>query len=508
MKALKKLAGMILAVCLMIPMLGTVAFAADGVLMFSDPSGKVGENVNVDLVVQSSSGTVGDVNVSMSYDAAALEFVSGEGFTAEGGTLTYTGTGSSSELRATVTFRALQATDTTLSVNSSTAVLSSGETLNLEQGSSAISIAAADDGTTSVEPTTTTTQTTGDATDIAVTVNGTEYNFSEAFTTSDIPEGYSETTMTFHGGERRFVVNDAGVYLGFLVDGSGAGSFFLFDTEDATFAPFILLAISDTTSIIPLDKPDEVNLPDNYQESELTVQEQVYPIWSDPSVSDRYYVIYALNTRTGQEDLYQYDSEDETYQYFVAPEPVEEEETGSALPGAAGAFISEHILPILVAGAAVCILLLILMIIFAVKLVHRNQELDDLYDEYDIPYDDGEEEDKKKSGKKASASAAEPDDEYDDDDIEYDDDDLDAEYDDEFDDGEYDDESDREEYDDDEYGYDDEDLDDGYDDEDIFVDDEDDFDTGYEPSGKGRGGRNSRKKEASEDDYDINFIDL
>lgn len=510
MKALKKLAGMILAVCLMIPMLGTVAFAADGVLMFSDPSGKVGENVNVDLVVQSSSGTVGDVNVTMSYDTAALEFVSGEGFTADGGTLTYTGTGSSSELRATVTFRALQATDTTLSVSSSTAVLSSGETLNLEQGSSAISIAPADDGTTSVEPTKTTTQTTGDATDIAVTVNGTEYNFSEAYTTSDIPEGYSETRMTFHGGERKFVVNEAGVYLGFLVDGSGSGSFFLFDTEDATFAPFILLTISDTTSIIPLDKPDEVNLPDNYQESELTVQDQVFPIWSDPSVSDRYYVIYALNTRTGQEELYQYDSEDETYQYFTAPEPVEQKETEAALPGAAGAFISEHILPILAAGAAVCILLLILMIIFAVKLVHRNQELDDLYDEYDIPFDDEEEEDKKKSGKKASATAAEPDAEYGDDDIEYEDDieydDFDAEYDDEFDEGEYDDESDSEEYD--EYGYDDEDLDDGYDDEDIFDDEEDDFDTSYEPSGKGRGGRNSRKKEASEDDYDINFIDL
>lgn len=513
MKALKKLAGMILAVCLMIPMLGTVAFAADGVLMFSDPSGKVGENVNVDLVVQSSSGTVGDVNVTMSYDAAALEFVSGEGFTADGGTLTYTGTGSSSELRATVTFRALQATDTTLSVSSSTAVLSTGETLNLEQGSSAISIAAADDGTTSVEPTTTTTQTAGDTTDIAVTVNGREYNFSEAFTTSDIPEGYSETTMTFHGGERKFVVNEAGVYLGFLVDGAGSGSFFLFDTEDATFAPFVLLTISDTTSIIPLDKPDEVNLPDNYQESELTVQDQVFPIWSNPSVSDRYYVIYALNTRTGQEDLYQYDSEDETYQYFSAPEPVaEEEETKTALPGAAGAFISEHILPILVAGGAVCLLLLILMIIFAVKLVHRNQELDDLYDEYDIPFDDEEEEDKKKPGKKASASAEEPVDEFDDDieyddEIEYDDDDFDAEYDDEFDEEEYDDESDSEEYEDDEYGYDDEDLDGGYDDEDVF-DDEDDFDAGYEPSGKGRGGRNSKKKEVSDDDYDINFIDL
>lgn len=500
MKALKKFAGLVLALCLMAPMFGTAVFAADGVLMFSDPSTKVGENVGVDLVVQSGGGTVGSVNVTMSYDASVLEFVSGDGFSADGsGTLTYTGTGSGSELRTTVTFRALQATDTTLSVSSSSATLSSGETLNLEQGSSAISIAAADDGTTSVAPTTTAESSgAGSDTGVTVTVNGTEYHFSEAFTTTDIPEGYSETTMTFNGEERKFVVNEAGVYLGYLIDGSGTGSFFLFNTEDATFAPFAQLTISDTTSIIPLDKPEEVNLPDNYQESELTVQDQVFPIWSDPSVSDRYYLIYALNTRTGQESLYQYDSEDGTYQYFEAPEPADEEETAPALPGAVGAFISEHILPILAAGIAVCLLLLILMIIFAVKLVHRNQELDDLYDEYDIPFDDEEEDTKKKSGKKTSVNEAEEDDEYDDDEIGYDEDD--------FDDG-YDDESGDDEYDD-EYGYDDdESFDPDFDDEDGYEEDDDDTYRGDKQSKKNRRGKGG-KKEKDSDDYDINFIDL
>ena len=499
MKTLKKLAGLILAVCLMVPILGTVVFAADGVLMFSDPSTKVGENVGVDFVVQSSSGTVGSVNVTMSYDASVLEFVSGDGFSADGsGTLTYTGTGNGSELRTTVTFRALQATDTTITVSGSTASLSSGETLDLELGSSAISIAAADDGTTSVEPTTTAqTGGAGSDTGITVTVNGREYRFSEAFTTTDIPEGYSETTMTFNGGERKFVVNDAGLYLGYLTDGSGSGSFFLFDTENAMFVPFAQLVISDSTSIIPLDKPEEVNLPDNYQQSELTVQDQVFPIWSDPSVSDRYYLIYALNTRTGQESLYQYDSEDGTYQYFEAPEPAEEEETASALPGTVGAFISEHILPIFVASVAICLLFLILMIIFAVKLVHRNQELDDLYDEYDIPYDDEEEDTEPKSGKKASSKMESADDEYDDDDTEYDDD---------FEDG-YDDSDD--EYDDDyDDEYDDDDLDIEYDDDDDIFDDEDDFDDGHERAGKSRQERGRRKDDASGDDYDINFIDL
>ena len=130
-------------------------------------------------------------------------------------------------------------------MNSSSAVLSSGETLNLEQGSSAISIAAADDGSTSVEASG--TAAAGTSTDITVSVNGTDYNFSEAFTTADIPEGYSETTMTFNGEERKFVANESGITLGYLVDASGAGTFFLFQQDDANIVPFAQVTISDTT---------------------------------------------------------------------------------------------------------------------------------------------------------------------------------------------------------------------------------------------------------------------
>lgn len=467
MKVLKKFAGMILAICLMVPMIGTIAFAAEGVLMFSDPSTKVGDNVNIDLVVRSNSGeTVGNVQVNMTYDPAALEFVSGEGFTADGsGALTFTGTGDGAELRETMTFRALTTGEAKITVNSSTASLASNETLELSQGSSTVTIAAADDGTTSVEPTGTTAA--GETTDIVVTVNGTDYNFSEAFTNNDIPEGYSETTLTFNGADRKFVANEAGVTLGYLVDSTGAGSFFLFNTEDATFSPYIELTVSDTTSIIPLNSADSVTLPDTYQQVDLTVQEQQYPAWSDP-MTPRYYVIYALNTRTGESELYQYDTDDGTYQYFIAPTGDTEETSGAVLPGRIGEIITNHIMLVLVALAVVILILFILMIVFAVKLVHRNQELDDLYDEYDIPYDDEEEEadNKKADKKKDKKSAQEPDedDDYDD----YEDDGYDDDYDDDYDD-----------YDDDE----------DYDDEETS------------PSKK-------KKGSSSDDDYDINFIDL
>ena len=343
-----------------------------------------------------------------------------------------------------------------------------------------------------------------------MTVDGNDYHFSEAFTTTDIPEGYSETKMTFNGEERKFVANDAGVYLGFLMDDAGKGKFFLFNTEDATFAPFAQIAISDTTSLIVVDAPKSAKLPSSYQEVDMTVQEENFPAWSDPSNS-RYYVIYALNTRTGEKSFYQYDTEDGTYQYFEAPkEETKKKDSESGIVAKLGEFVAENTMVVLVAAAALFLLLLILAIVFAVKLVHRNQELDD---EYDIPF---EEEEKKLSAKSAKKGKAK--DDYDDDfDDESDESEEYAEYSDEYEDeyaDEYEDEYD-DEYDDDyeeegylddesdEYGFDD-DFEVGYDDDYENEYDDEAFDEPEEKQAVGRSNRTSSKK----DGFDIDFVDL
>ena len=191
-------------------------------------------------------------------------------------------------------------------------------------------------------------------------VNGTDYNFSEAFTSADIPAGYAETTLNFNGEDRRFVANDAGVYLGYLVDSSGAGSFFLYNEDDATFSPYLEVSVSDATSIILLNKPDQVSLPENYQQVELTVSDQTFPAWSDPSNS-RFYVIYALNTRTGQEGLYQYDTEDGTYQSFTAPASDDSSCVRRFCCRTYCAFCRVNILRIAFALVAVIILLLLIL---------------------------------------------------------------------------------------------------------------------------------------------------
>ena len=68
-----------------------------------------------------------------------FQFESGEGVTADSdGKLTYSGSGdgTATELRTTMTFKALKMGDTTITVDSSKAYLYSDETLTLDQGSS------------------------------------------------------------------------------------------------------------------------------------------------------------------------------------------------------------------------------------------------------------------------------------------------------------------------------------------------------------------------------------
>ena len=336
-------------------------------------------------------------------------------------------------------------------------------------------------------------------------MNGTQYNFSEAFTNSDLPNGYTETTLTFNGAERKFGVNDAGVYVGYLVDSSGSGRFFLYNEEDATFAPYVELAVSDTTTIIPLDEADAVSLPSGYQQVELTILDQTFPIWSQ-SGEERFYVMYALNTRTGEKSLYQYDTEDGTYQMFEAPAQEAEQTADGSLLDRIGSFMGDHVLVVLIAVAAVFLLLLILMIVFAVKLVHRNQELDDLYDEYDIPFDDEEEDERPAVQKKSRSQFAvrsekespeneipeEEDEVLVDDSAEYYDED--DEY---FDDDEY--------YDDDDdyYDEDDDEFDDEYDDEYDNDEIEDNF-----PDDTADIGKREKSSNKDNDNFEIDFIDL
>ena len=90
MKVMKKMAALVLSAFLAVPMAGSVVYAAEGSLQFTDPETQVGETVEVDMVIRTGGDAIGDADVTMTYDTSSLEFVSGDGVESDGsGTLTY-----------------------------------------------------------------------------------------------------------------------------------------------------------------------------------------------------------------------------------------------------------------------------------------------------------------------------------------------------------------------------------------------------------------------------------
>ena len=81
MKTMKKLATWLLVFCFMVSCVSMVAYAADGKVMFTDPQTKAGETVEIKGVVERTSGNMGKIEITMTYDTTMLKFKSGDSVT-------------------------------------------------------------------------------------------------------------------------------------------------------------------------------------------------------------------------------------------------------------------------------------------------------------------------------------------------------------------------------------------------------------------------------------------
>lgn len=146
MKSLKKIGALLFAVCLMMLLPSVSVHAAEGTLQFSDPTGKVGEEVTVKVKISTGGAPIGDGFVTVSYDKEALEFVSGTNASGSDGTvrLEATGDGTVSDLEYTMVFKPLKDGQTTLEVTDYTSYLFSDEALNLTTGNSTVTVEAGD----------------------------------------------------------------------------------------------------------------------------------------------------------------------------------------------------------------------------------------------------------------------------------------------------------------------------------------------------------------------------
>lgn len=375
MKLAKKITSMILSMFLLVALIPSSVYAASGRISFTDLTTEAGVEFEIKVAVTSESDDIGSVNISLNYDSEMMQFVSADGVTNDGSTLTYSVEGSGTSVETVITFLALKEGSATITISEQTVATSDGTTIDMTEGSSAITIS----GGTEVEASETVTNTS--ASGISdVTVGDVTYSISNDFSESVIPVGYTATTYEYDGSTFNGVVGDtSGIVLAYLVDGEGTGQFFMYEASSSTFSPYVQITVSDATYIVFLTTGLEETLPDEFVETVLTVNGFEFPTWEDTENSG-YYLIHAINSN-GEDSIYRYDSQEQTYQRYYVTESSTTSDTDSEDVASAMADYTQWMM---IGVGSVVILLLIFIVVLTVKLRNRNLELDDLYDEIEL----------------------------------------------------------------------------------------------------------------------------
>lgn len=401
MKIVRKITMLMLSVCLVLPCFSMFTYAANGKIMFTDhPSAVVGETLNVRGAIEAESA-LEDMTVRMTYDTSMLKFTGGENVReTSAGELRFEIKGQvhGTRVQYNMSFDVLKEGTTQIKLLGYDIWLDSDEKIVCQEGYSTINIAEGE-STSTEEPEQPeepqqpeeSEQPETPSEGINVDVNGVTYTFTDKFTAEDIPEGFTETTIEFEGAQRKVVHNaDSDIILGYLVNGENAGKFYMYIRENATFTAFEQVVISENTTIALLSDTTEVNLPEQYRETAVTLNGQEFPAWQDENDAS-VCILHAVNNR-GEKSLYRLDIEEGTYQRFEVPEQIEEEKEDSSMFGQLSSFLKNHLDYVILVTGFGFILLVLVIIILSVKLYNRNAELDELYEEYGIDLDDDDNE--------------------------------------------------------------------------------------------------------------------
>lgn len=504
-KIIKRTGAMLLALCLTISCFSFKSHAAEGTLQFSDPSAAAGDKFTVRAKVTTGGAKIGDVDVTVTYDPSILKFESGTNAAGGDGTvkLSSKGDGSTDTATFTMDFTALKEGTTKLQATDATAYLFSNETLNLTKGDSTVTI----QGGTPVSD-------TGDDKDKqdskastgghTVKVDGKTYTINENFSEAAIPKGFEAKDTELDGKKTKAMYQKASdQYMYYLEDSDGKSDYYLYSADDGSFTQTAVVDVNSDLSIYLMNHKDKEGLPSVYKETALEIGGKKFTAWNNTS-DKNYYLVYALSS-DGNKGYYQYDSTEKTYQRYLLPAVVNNNNTTGSFTDKVMNLLQKHMILIMCVVWGAFLLLVILLIVLGVKLSHRNQELDDLYDEYGIGDDDDDNDDnappriKKQSREQFIDTIGDEEDfdedydeDYEDDeDAIYDDDDEFDDYDGDYDE-DYDGDCDEDYYDDD---YDEEQSDEPYE------------DTSYRDNKKTLR-RSKKSNNKDDDDFSMDFIDL
>lgn len=337
MKLMKKIATLLVCVCLVTAGLSFTSFAAtDGKISFNDPTVEVGKEVVVTVTTKVDAG-VANLKFTVKYDPAKLEFVSAPNTTkVEDGKLEYDyAINQNSLLRGYdvgITFRALS------------------------EGSTRVDITSYD---------------ISSSFDIAWTVGYSQVTIGDGETTSQddpvdepMEEPTDEPTEDPVDDPTEEPADDP-------VDEP---------TEEPMDEPAgdssAQIDISSSTKITLLSDVTGIELPERYLPTTVSMSGVEYPAWQDSEEPDMY-ILYAQN-HLGNSSLYRYDNFENTYQRISVPKVEPQTGAVSLLEG-----LGDNAEYVVWGAAALIVILIIVVIVLGVKLYNRDAELDEVYDDLD-----------------------------------------------------------------------------------------------------------------------------
>ena len=149
---------------------------------------------------------------------------------------------------------------------------------------------------------------------INVTVDDKEYTVIRKNDVLEPPAGYEETTVKIGDEEVLAYTNDKTKYtLVGLKDEDGNGAWYIYDEKKNTYTPYVFYNFNGVSLII-LDMPKNLIL-DGFVKSSFEYNDERVEGYKYKSNS-QFYLIYGMNSETGEKGLYMFDKKEGTVQRF------------------------------------------------------------------------------------------------------------------------------------------------------------------------------------------------
>ena len=150
-------------------------------------------------------------------------------------------------------------------------------------------------------------------------VDGVQYTVAASFDPASLPEGYTQSSITYGGAEVMCGTGN-GMTLLYLQAADGSGSFFIYVPETGALSPYVTIDVA-AKSILVLPPDESVVLPEGFAATTIQLNGNYKVqgwVWQSDE-EQQYCVVYGMN-ENGEKNLYRYDITERTFQrYFKDP---------------------------------------------------------------------------------------------------------------------------------------------------------------------------------------------